>query len=129
MCKLIFQRKIGKLNYMEIIIVKDKISSTEFKRLAEETFGDMVKIVVDIKREIMAVGGEMHADAESLLLEKGSSQADLWGVNIYPDLSDDEKVEYQSLINIRPSIGNKSMEVENEEIRKKINDIINKLIE
>ncbi|MFA6551791.1 MAG: DUF5674 family protein, partial [Patescibacteria group bacterium] len=91
------------------------------------SFGDMVKIVVDIKREVMAIGGEMHADAESLLLQDGSKQDDLWGANLYPDLPADEWIEYKSLINIRPRAGNRLMEIENEEIKEKIKKIINQL--
>jgi len=113
---------------MEIKIIKTKIPKEELKRMAEETFGDMVKIVVDVKREIMAIGGEMHADAESLLLQDGSRQDDLWGANLYPDLSPENFIEYQSLLNIRPRLGNRAIEIESTEIKNKIKEIINKLI-
>ena len=95
--------------------------------MAAESFGDMVKAVVDIEKRVMAIGGEMHADAESLLLANSSQQDDLWGINIYPDLPSDERIEYESLINIRPQ-QNKSMIVESEEMRKKIKLIIDTLI-
>ncbi|PIT93553.1 hypothetical protein COU00_03765 [Candidatus Falkowbacteria bacterium CG10_big_fil_rev_8_21_14_0_10_43_11] len=88
----------------------------------------MVKIVIDIKREIMAIGGEMHADAENLLLQDGSKQDDLWGANLYPDLPAEDFIEYKSLINIRPRVGNRLMEIGNEEIKEKIKKIINKLV-
>ncbi|MDP3900098.1 MAG: DUF5674 family protein [bacterium] len=113
---------------MEIKIVKAQISLAEVKKMAAESFGDMVKAVVDIEKEIMAVGGEMHADAEALLLADGSKQSDLWGINIYPDLPSDERIEYESLINIRLQQQNKSMSVENEKIREKIKIIVDKLI-
>ena len=96
--------------------------------MAAESFGDMVKAVVDIEKGVMAVGGEMHADAESLLLANSSQQDDLWGINIYPDLPVDERIAYESLINIRPRQQNKSMAVESEEMRKKIKLIIDTLI-
>jgi len=86
----------------------------------------MVKIVVDIEREIMAVNGEMHADLEELLIENGSSQRDLWGANIYFEHL--YELEFTSLINIRPAQDNKSMEVKSPAIRQKMTDIVNKLI-
>ena len=95
--------------------------------MAAESFGDMVKAVVDIEKGVMAVGGEMHADAESLLLANSSQQDDLWGINIYPDLPVGERIAYESLINIRPQ-QNKSMTVESEDVRKKIKLIIDTLI-
>ena len=113
---------------MEIKIIKAKIPLVEVKKMAAESFGDMVKAVVDIEKGVMAVGGEMHADAEALLLAGGSEQNDLWGINIYPDLSVDERIAYESLINIRPRQQNKSMAVESEEMRKKIKLIIDTLI-
>ena len=112
---------------MEIKIIKAKIPLVEVKKMAAESFGDMVKAVVDIEKGVMAVGGEMHADAEALLLAGGSEQNDLWGINIYPDLSVDERIAYESLINIRPQ-QNKSMTVESEDVRKKIKLIIDTLI-
>ena len=113
---------------MEIKIIKDKISKEEVQKLAAESFGDMVKIVVDIKREIMAIGGEMHADAESLLLQDGSKQDDLWGANLYPDSPAEDFIEYKSLINIRPRFENRAMEIENEKIKEKVKKVINKLV-
>jgi hypothetical protein len=113
---------------MSVRIVKEKISKEELKNIAQDEFGDMVKAVVDIKREIMAVGGELHADAEQILLADNSNQPDLWGINIYPDKSSEEMVEFSSLINIRPRIGNQSVNIENPEVKKKIISIINKLI-
>ncbi len=92
--------------------------------MAAATFGDLVKAVVDVDRELIAVDGELHSDLEAELLEDGSRQTDLWGINFYPELTGDEFIEFDSLINIRPSQGNRSRDVENEEIRKKILSIL-----
>jgi hypothetical protein len=86
-------------------------------------FEDMVKYVVDIKRQLAAVGGELHADAEEVLLENGSRQSDLWGANYYPGRGADECIEYTSLINIRPSQNNPSMVVEDPDIRELIREL------
>ena len=69
----------------EIILVNLKIKLSALKSLASERFGNLVKAVVDIRQKIMSVGGEMHADGEMFLIEYGSSQDDLWGINIYPE--------------------------------------------
>ena len=114
---------------MEIKIVKDKIAKKELKKMAEETFLDMVKAVVDIKKEILAVGGELHADAETELLKLGSTQEALWGINLYPDKPKEQMIEFSSLINIRPRQDNRSMEITSEEIRNKIKAIINNIVE
>ena len=70
-----------------------------------------------------AVGGELHADAEQLLLESGSKQNNLWGANYYPGRGEEECVEYTSLINIRPSQGNRSMIVQDEGIREVVREL------
>lgn len=111
-----------------IRVVKDGITQPELKKIAEERFGDMVKAVVDIERAIMAIGGEMHADEEQILLEAGSRQDDLWGVNLYPDAIGDNFVEFDSMVNIRPRQGNRSRGVENEKTRAAILEIIKKLV-
>ena len=87
----------------------------------------MVKAVVDIEKGVIALDGELHADEEALLLEKGSKQKNLWGINLYSDLKEDW-IEFDSIINIRPSMGNKSRSVDDETIRKKILSIVDKLI-
>lgn len=110
-----------------IIIFRSNINLDDVKKIAAETFGEMAKAVIDIDRNIIAVGGELHADAEAVLLEDGSSQANLWGINIYPDKSPDEQIEYTSLINIRPSIGNRSQEIEDQKIRDQIRRIVDQM--
>ncbi|MBU1032769.1 MAG: DUF5674 family protein [Patescibacteria group bacterium] len=111
---------------MRIII--EPISLDELQKIAEERFGDMVKAVVDVQKQIMAIGGELHADEEALLLEQGSKQDDLWGINIYPDEAPEKQIEFDSMINLRPRQGNRSRSVEDAEIRRKIEEIVRALI-
>ncbi len=113
---------------MEIKIIKDTISKKELTDITENQFGDLVKAVVDVKKEIMAIGGELHADEESLLLQNGSSQENLWGINIYPNNPEENWVEFDSMINVRPAQKNRSRSVESLDIQRKIRDIVNRLI-
>jgi hypothetical protein len=114
---------------MEIKIVEDKISLDEVKRMAKEQYGDMVKAVVDVERGIMAIGGELHADAEEVLLAKENSKHEnVWGINIYLEKSESERIVFDSLINIKPLSGNRSLFVENEETRNKIREIVGRII-
>jgi len=113
---------------MIIRIVEDSINLDELREIAKEYYIDMIKGVADISKEIIAVGGEYHMDANMKILENGSVQSDVWGFNILFDRPKDERIEFTSLINIRPLAGNRSMEVEDEEIRKKMSDIINRKI-
>jgi hypothetical protein len=96
--------------------------------LVQAYFGDMVKFVVDVRRRRIAVGGELHADGEAMLLEDGSEQPDLWGGNYYPGLGPDGCVEYTSLINIRPAQGNPGMEIAAPAIRAQVGAIARELI-
>ena len=96
--------------------------------MATAMFGDLVKAVVDVDREFMAVDAELHSDLEALLLEDGSKQKNLWGINLYPEMQGDGFIEFDSLINMRPSQGNRSRGIENEEMRKKIIAIVAKRI-
>ena len=112
----------------EIVIVDQPIAPSELARLVALFFEDMVKYVVDVRLSIAAVGGELHADAEALLLARGSVQQDLWGANYYPGRGEADCIEYTSLINIRPAQGNRSMEVADEEVRGRIRDVTFALI-
>lgn len=109
-------------------IINKKITIEEMRELAKEDYVDMIKAVVDIEKEIMAVGGELHADEEMLLLEDGSNHKNLWGINIKFDTPREEWIEFDSMINIRPRYYNQSRGVENPEVRKKIIQIVDKLI-
>ena len=109
-------------------IVKNKLALKILKKMAVNTFGNMVKAVVDVDRELVAVDAELHSDLEALLLESGSKQKGLWGVNLYPDMQDEDFVEFDSVINMRPSQNNLGRGVEDREIRKKIVEVISKRI-
>lgn len=112
-----------------IRIIRNPITLAELRQEAEEVFGDMVKTVVDVEKQILAINGELHADEEQVLLEKGSKQADLWGINLYPSLhGTTDWLEYDSMINLRPSGGNKSRGVENPLVQKKIREIIDNMV-
>ena len=111
-------------------IVEENISIDELKEMSSKMFGNLVKAVVDVEKNILVVDAELHSDQEAFLLESGSKQENLWGINIYPELSKEERIEFDSMINLRPSQGNISRGIENEEIQKKILDIVNsKIIE
>jgi len=109
-------------------IVDGPISLADLKVLAEERFGNLVKAVVDVERKIMALDGELHADEEALLLENGSRQEDLWGINIYPELEGPDRIEFDSVINIRPSQGNRSRGVDDQRTREKIVKVVSGLM-
>ncbi len=106
-------------------IVEKKITTDELKEMGSKMFGNLVKAVVDVEKRILVVDSELHSDQEAYLLELGSNQENLWGINIYPELTGDERIEFDSMINLRPSQGNNSRGVEDEEIKKKILDIVN----
>ncbi|NQT75007.1 MAG: hypothetical protein HQ566_00635 [Candidatus Omnitrophica bacterium] len=109
-------------------IVTETLSLDELKQMATDTFGDMVKAVIDVDRGLIAVDAELHSDLEALLLEDGSKQKNLWGINFYPEIQGMGFIEFDSMINMRPSQGNRSRGIENEESRRKIIEIVAKRI-
>lgn len=109
-------------------IIAKTLSIAELKEMAAATFGDMVKAVVDIERNLLAVDAELHSDLEGLLLQDGSKQKDLWGINLYPETPDEDFIEFDSMINVRPTQGNRSRGVEDENLRKKIAGIVNQMV-
>lgn len=111
------------------MLVGQKISNAALRSFLGRPFEEMIKYAVDVEREIAALGGEMHADAEQVLLENGSRQVDIWGGNIYPDAGESGKIEHIALINIRPSSGNRSMEILDDALKARIKAILDKLIE
>ncbi len=113
---------------MQIIITDKKIFPSKLKELCEQGFSDMVKLVVDVERNAIAIGGELHADAETLLLEQGSEQKNLWGANFYPWNSPEERISFIALINIRPHQDNPSLEILDEAIKGKVRRIIEMLV-
>ncbi len=110
-------------------IIKSKILLSDVISQYLTSFPEMVKVDVDIERKIIAIDAELHADLEVLLLEQGSKQENIWGINLYPFKKKEDFVEYTSLINIRPSQNNFSMEVQSPEIQKKIDVIVEELID
>jgi hypothetical protein len=107
---------------------QDPVSMEELRRMAEERFGDMVKAVVDLGRGIIVLGAEMHADEEAELLAGGSVQLDLWGINLYPGLPEEEWLEFDSMINLRPSFGNTSRGVDDPHVQKRIQELVQRLV-
>ncbi|OGG79148.1 hypothetical protein A3A39_00705 [Candidatus Kaiserbacteria bacterium RIFCSPLOWO2_01_FULL_54_13] len=110
-------------------IVKDRISRNELREIANERFGDLVKSAIDVRQEILALGAELHADAETALIEReGSRREDVWGINLYPAETGDAFVEFDSVINLKPAFGNRTRGVDDETIREKIRDIIHRIV-
>jgi hypothetical protein len=107
-----------------ICVLKQRATVPDIKNMLEQYEG-MIKIVVDIRRHILSGGGEMHADCESALLEDGSEQDDLWGANWYPD---EQRVEYESLINIRPRLGNRSILLQDDNLRKQVEVVTREIL-
>jgi hypothetical protein len=113
---------------MKVIDQENKISRTELQKMAEKMFGGLVKAVVDVEKEIMAIDAPMHADQEAELLKKGSKQVDLWGINLYPEKVGEDFIEFDSVINLKPTQGNRSRGIDNSKIRKKIIEIVKSLV-
>lgn len=111
-----------------IVILSEPIDTALLAELAAEVFGDMVKFVVDVEREIVAVGGEMRVEAEALLLEDGSRQEHLWGDNFLPGEASESRVEYASLINIRPAQDSFGMFIQSEAVRRRVLEIVERWI-
>jgi hypothetical protein len=109
-------------------LVKGTISIFELNQMAEKMFGNLVKAVVDIETGSMVVDADLHADQESYLIQNGSKQENLWGINIYPNKEGADMIEFDSMINLRPSQGNNTRGVESLEIQKLILDLVNRKI-
>ena len=109
-------------------IIRGKVALDELKKMSEKMYNRLVKAVVDVEKQIMVIDMEMHADGEMFMLEEGSQQEHLWGINLHPEMEDDEFIEFDSVINIRPSQGNRGRGVENKDIQKKIRQIVAKWV-
>ena len=107
-----------------MIILEDTLSLDELSVLAGHCYGDMIKAVADVAEGKLALDAELHCDLEKLLLEEGSEQENLWGFNLYPEADGEDFIEFDSLINIRPRQNNRSRDVEDAAIRKKIVSIV-----
>ncbi len=110
---------------MKIQIIRQRATEKEIREMLEE-LETYIKLAVDVERNILAGGGEYHADCEEVLLEDGSRQEDLWGADWYPE---SKTVEFVALINIRPHQGNRGMEIEDAKLRTKIETIARQLLE
>ena len=108
---------------MEILVVHKPIDTQTLESLAKEWHQTLVKGVADIETGLVALGGEWHMDANNRLIEEGSQQKNLWGFNIYPKEKGNAAIEYNSLINIRPMQGNRSMEITSEETRNAVRKV------
>ena len=110
--------------------VEGKVSVAELSEMAEKMYGNLVKGVVDIEKNILVVDAEMHADEEQFLLENDSHQQSLWGINLYPEkFGTDDFVEFDSMINIRPRQQNMSRGVENEDMRRRIIALVHEKVQ
>ena len=109
-------------------IITKKVTLAELNQMASAGFGNLVKAVVDVDKELLALDAELHSDLEALLLENGSEQKSLWGINFYPEMKGDDLVEFDSMINMRPSQGNRSRGVDSPEIRKQIMEVVSKKV-
>ena len=109
-------------------ILEQSLTVEELRKIAADIFGEMVKAVVDVALGLVAINAEMHSDLEALLLDNGSAQVDLWGINFYPFLEGDDFLEFDSMINMRPSQGNMSRGVEDAETRERIVELVDKWI-
>ncbi len=113
----------------DIEIIRERVTLDHLVTLAEGLFGDLVKAVVDVEQGIIAIGGELHADEEAALLAGGSSQANLWGINLYPaDRGSPGWIEFDSMINVRPGSGNRSCFVEDPRLRERVIEIVDTLV-
>jgi len=106
------------------MIVDNPISLTELSQIAENYYVDMVKAVVDVSLGRMAIDAELHSDLETLLLNSGSQQSDLWGINLYPQADEEDFIEFDSLINIRPRQNNRSRGVEDSSVCESIKNVV-----
>ncbi len=110
-------------------IISSKITKKEIIEKYLTYFKTMTKAVVDIEKKIIALDAELHSDLEVCLLENSSKQESLWGINLYPYKDKNDFIEYTALINIRPHQNNRSMEIEDQAIKNKIEEIVYILID
>ena len=113
----------GDMRILDRVISKEELINSSKNFIDEHA----IKAVVDIERGLIAVDSPMHYDSEQLLLEDGSLQENLWGINLYLDEDDiEDMVEFDSMINIRPAQGNRSRSVEDSAIQEKIREVVSK---
>lgn len=113
---------------MRRVVAPDTISLDEIRVIAAARFGDMIKGVVDLERGILLLDADLHADQEASLLADGSKHANLWGINLYPDVAGEDWLELDSMINLRPSFGNRSRGVDDPATRAAIAELIARVV-
>jgi len=114
---------------MEPKLIHEKIKQEELVRMIREGYYEkMVKLAVDVERGILALGGEWHSDAQEVLVADGSEAHNVWGANLYPWKEPRERIIYVSLINLKPAILHRKMEITDHERRTQIHDIITRLL-
>lgn len=113
---------------MEPIIVREKLKKEDIIRACTATFGTMVKIDVDVVRDILTIGGEWHSEGDALLVADGSDHEQIWGANYYPWNPPEKRIEYVSLINIKPSLNHKRMEVADPDVRARMKRVAEELL-
>ena len=113
---------------MEPKIITEKISPAELAAATKNNYGTMVKVDVDIERGILTIGGEWHSEGDQMLHANGSHRNNVWGVNLYPWNSPEKRIEYVSLINIKPSVGHTTMQIKDMALQQKFRVIIEKLL-
>jgi hypothetical protein len=106
-------------------VIREKSSPQQIEQMLD-TLETYIKVAVDVRRKILAGGGILHADCEAELLADGSYQEDIWGADWYPK---SQKVQFEALINIRPSENNPRMEIQNPNIRLQVEFIVKDLLE
>ncbi len=111
-----------------VLIPLHRLRKADLERFKNNPFENMIKFAVDLKTQRIAFGGEMHSDGEEALLVTGSNQADIWGGNLWP-WGSAPRIEYISLINIRPSLDNRGMDIQSEDIREQVRKIVHTWVE
>jgi uncharacterized protein YuzE len=111
-----------------LVIVSEPIPLSVLLEMAKENYGNIVKAVVDIEKGMMALNADLHSDEESALLAQGSRQEDLWGINIHPERPFSERIEFDSMVNVRPGQGNRTRGIDDPEVRRRILEISVRMI-
>lgn len=109
-------------------LVDQPLTKEKFSGLMQDHPEGLLKVVVDLRLGVLAVGMELHADGEQLLLDQGSKQEDLWGANVYPDASSGQRIEFTAMINVRPRQSNRSQEIQDPATRKAVHALIRRLL-
>ena len=113
---------------MRTASAENPVSLDEIRDLARRRFGDMVKAVVDLRLGVILLDADLHADQEAELLAEGSAQSDLWGVNLYPDGTEADWIEFDSMINLRPSFGNRSRGIDDPATQRAVAALVHRLV-